>query len=85
MSANVLYFASLRERFGRAAEALDVPPEGATVRWLVESLRARGGPWAESLAEGRAWRVAVNQDMATLDSALRDGDEVAFFPPVTGG
>ncbi|HRE12644.1 MAG TPA: molybdopterin converting factor subunit 1 [Usitatibacteraceae bacterium] len=85
MSANLLYFASLRERFGSAGEALELPVDGATVKTLVDSLRARGGPWAEGLSEGRAWRVAVNQAMASLDTPVRDGDEVAFFPPVTGG
>ncbi len=85
MSANLLYFASLRERFGRDGETLDLVGEGESVRSLVIRLRERGGPWAEGLAEGRAWRVAVNQAMASLDTPVRDGDEVAFFPPVTGG
>ena len=81
----VLYFASLRESLGRSSEQITLP---ATVRNL-ESLRAllvtRGGAWEEGLAPGRPVRAAVNQNMALGDTALADGDEVAFFPPVTGG
>jgi molybdopterin synthase sulfur carrier subunit len=81
---NVLYFASLRETFGVANESVAVP-SAATVDGLIASLRARGGAWAEALAAGKRWRVAVNQDMAALDTPLKAGDEVAIFPPVTGG
>jgi molybdopterin synthase sulfur carrier subunit len=82
---NVLYFAALRERFGRAGEALSLPLEAPTVRDLVTVLRARGAPFDDALAPGRAFRVAVNQDVATPDQTLAEGDEVALFPPVTGG
>jgi sulfur-carrier protein len=51
----------------------------------VAALQSRGGAWAEELAAGRAFRVAVNQDIVALDSPLSDGAEVAIFPPVTGG
>jgi sulfur-carrier protein len=81
----LLYFASLRERVGRAREELAVAPAGATVAALLEELRGRGEPWNEALASGKSWRVAVNQRMADESTALRNGDEVAFFPPVTGG
>lgn len=84
MQVRVLYFASLREKFGRAAEALELA-EAATVADLLALLRARGGVWAEALAEGRPVRAARNQDMARPGTALAEGDEVAFFPPVTGG
>jgi len=80
----VLYFASLREALGTADESLPVP-DAATVAALIEMLRNRGGAWAESLASGKRWRVAVNQNMVTLDAPLKAGDEVAIFPPVTGG
>ena len=80
----VLYFAGLRESFGSAGESLPVPSP-ATVAELINVLRARGDRWADSLAAGKRWRVAVNQDMATLESPLKAGDEVAIFPPVTGG
>ncbi len=80
----VLYFASLREKLGTSGESVALPA-APTVAGLVDALRARGGAWAESLAEGKRWRVAVNQEMAGLDAALKVGDEVAIFPPVTGG
>ena len=83
MKLRVLYFARLRERFGVAEETLDFA--GATAADLVAQLQARGGVWAEELAAGRAFRVAVNQDIVALDTALPDHAEVAIFPPVTGG
>ena len=83
MKLRVLYFARLRERFGLAEENLDFA--GATAADLVAELQARGGVWAEELAAGRAFRMAVNQDVVALDAALPDHAEVAIFPPVTGG
>ena len=83
MKLHVLYFARLRERFGMAEETLDFT--GATAADLVSLLQARGGVWAEELAAGRAFRVAVNQDIVGFDAALSDHAEVAIFPPVTGG
>ncbi len=80
----VLYFAALREAIGVAEESVEVP-QPATVGALVEALRARDGKYADALAASRRWRVAVNQDMVGLDAALKAGDEVAIFPPVTGG
>ncbi len=84
MKVRVLYFASLRERLGRDLEEVELA-EGATVAGLLALLRARGGAWAEALAEGRPVRAARNQDMAKPGTPLAAGDEVAFFPPVTGG
>ena len=80
----VLYFASLREAFSCESEVW-VQPLPATVSALIDALRARGGAWTEALGPTRRWRVAVNQEMATLTTALAEGDEVAIFPPVTGG
>lgn len=82
---NVLYFARLRESLGRDAEKIELPAGVADVAGLTAWLRARGEAWERELAPGRSWRVAVNQDMARPESPVRDGDEVAFFPPVTGG
>lgn len=81
----LLYFAGFRERLGRSREEIAPRREPATVGSLVEELRSRGEPWSEVFAPGRNWRVAVNQDMAEAATPLRAGDEVAFFPPVTGG
>jgi molybdopterin converting factor subunit 1 len=83
MTLRILYFARLRERFGVAEETLDFA--GTTAADLVAELQVRGGVWAEELAAGRAFRVAVNQDIVALDAALPDQAEVAIFPPVTGG
>ena len=83
MKLRVLYFARLRERFGVAEEALDFA--GVTAADLVAQLRSRGDVWAEELAAGRAFRVAVNQDLVALDVTLPEDAEVAIFPPVTGG
>jgi molybdopterin synthase sulfur carrier subunit len=85
VKVKVLYFASLREKLGTGAEELDLPAGVASVDALRAHLRARGGAWAEALAEGRLLRAAVNQDMADGAAAVKAGDEVAFFPPVTGG
>lgn len=81
----LLYFARLRETFGRDGEDLALPAGVRDVAGLTAALRARGEPWSSELAGGRAYRVAVNHDMATADTAVGDGDEVAIFPPVTGG
>ena len=81
----VLYFAWLRERMGRSDEDLPLPPGVATVGALVDWLRARDPAGASAFAESAAVRAAVNQEFAQPDTPVRDGDEVAFFPPVTGG
>jgi len=81
----VLYFASLRETVGCAREQVALPGSTPTVALLVEVLRAREGRWPEAFAPGKGWRVSVNQQMADLATPLKVGDEVAFFPPVTGG
>ncbi|HMM47531.1 MAG TPA: molybdopterin converting factor subunit 1 [Thiobacillaceae bacterium] len=83
MKLRILYFARLRERFGVGEETLDF--DGATVGELVAHLQARDGVWAEELAEGRLFRVAVDHDVVALDAGLKDDSEVAIFPPVTGG
>ncbi|HNQ04669.1 MAG TPA: molybdopterin converting factor subunit 1 [Thiobacillaceae bacterium] len=84
MNIRLLYFARLREVFGRDREALELSSPAALAD-LLAALRTRGGVWAEELAQGRAFRLAVNQDIAGPEAALADGDEVAIFPPVTGG
>ena len=83
----LLYFASLRESVGCSREQVALPANGATatVSAVVDSLRARNGNWTEAFAPGKQWRVAVNQQMADLATPIKPGDEIAFFPPVTGG
>lgn len=81
----VRYFARLREDVGMAEEQVALPSSDATVADVLSVLRARGGRFAEALAEKRVVRVAVNHDLVKVDAHLKTGDEVAFFPPVTGG
>lgn len=85
MKVELRYFASLREALGRDGEQLELPESVATAGALRSHLRARGEPWADALAEARTLRVAVDQAMASAETPLHDGAEVAFFPPVTGG
>ena len=84
MRFNVVYLARLRELLGRGNEHIELP-DASTIATLVETLRSRGGAWALELAAGRAVRFAINQEMTDSSAALSDGDEVALFPPVTGG
>ena len=81
----VLYFARLREAFGRERERVELPGDIRDVAALTAWLRRRGDAWERELAAGKPVRIAVNQDMAGAGTPLADGDEVAFFPPVTGG
>jgi sulfur-carrier protein len=81
----ILYFAWLRERIGTASEELTLPAEVETVANLVEFLAARGGGYAAAFANRRAVRCAINQEFAPTRATVHSGDEVAFFPPVTGG
>lgn len=85
MKVKVLYFAALRERLGTPGEEIELPAGVGTVAALRSHLRGRGGAWELALAETRLVRTAVNQDMAPPTAVLNAGDEVAFFPPVTGG
>ena len=83
MKIQLRYFASVREALGRGSEQRDT--HAATLRQLRDELVAQGEPYAQALAAGRAVRMALDQVMVQDDAALRDGCEVAFFPPVTGG
>jgi molybdopterin synthase sulfur carrier subunit len=83
MRVTVRYFAGLRESLG-PQEPLELP-DGATAGVARDLLIARGGRHAEALARGRAVRCAVDQVLAEDSAVLRDGAELAFFPPVTGG
>ena len=81
----LLYFAWLRTRIGMAEETVDPPAAVRTVAALVEWLKSRGPNFAEALKTQKLVRVAVNQAYVGYDHPLAPGDEVALFPPVTGG
>lgn len=85
MKLRLRFFAALRESLGRAEEEIEVPPTVSTVGALRAHLRERGGAWAEVFSPTRAVRAAVNQEMVQPAAPVKAGDEVAFFPPVTGG
>lgn len=81
----ILYFARLREALGTASEELALPQSVVDLAGVREIIVRRGEPWSQELAASRPVRAAVNQDMAADDTPVQDGDEIAFFPPVTGG
>ena len=85
MKINLRFFASVRELLGTAQEVLEVNEPLRTVGEVRTLLIARGGNWEYALAQGRALRMAHNQVMCDADTVIGEGDEVAFFPPVTGG
>lgn len=85
MKINLRFFASVRELVGTGHEVLEVAAPQMTVGEVRTLLIARGGNWEYALAQGRALRMAHNQVMCDADTAIGEGDEVAFFPPVTGG
>ena len=81
----LLYFAWLKTKTGLAEEEVSPPPEVTTVAELLAWLQTRGPGHAEALADLNALRVAVNQEYARPGDPVRPGDEIALFPPVTGG
>jgi len=81
----VLYFAWVRTKTGLAEESVSLPAGVATVGQFLAWLKGRGPGFAEALKDPMFIRVAVNQEFAGADTRLSDGDEVALFPPVTGG
>ena len=83
MKVHIRYFASVREALAKSDEAIE--SRAQTLGALRDELLSRGEPYASALARGKAVRMALDQVMTDEDAALRDGAEVAFFPPVTGG
>jgi molybdopterin synthase sulfur carrier subunit len=81
----ILYFAWLRERVGQSQETLTPPAGTSTVGDLMAWLAERSSGHASAFANRRAVRCAVNQEFADPTTPVGPGDEVAFFPPVTGG
>ncbi|WP_374339987.1 molybdopterin converting factor subunit 1 [Methyloversatilis sp.] len=84
MKIKVLYFAALREALGSPGETIELPGSATTLAAVRALIAGRGGDW-DKLAQMKNLRAAVNQRMAEPDAVVADGDEVAFFPPVTGG
>ena len=85
MKIELRLFASLREALGISQETIEVPVSVKTVAELRTFLTERGDAWSHALAEGKALRCALNQQMVDANTPLQEGAEVAFFPPVTGG
>jgi len=81
----ILYFAWLRERVGRGEEAVRLPEDVRTVGALMTWLAGRGDGFATAFGAENKIRCAVNQEFGGPETPVKPGDEVAFFPPVTGG
>ena len=81
----ILYFAWLRQKTGIDAEDVEMPPEISDVAGLLDWLKKRNSNFADALVDFDSIRVAVNQEFAELDAPVAQGDEVAIFPPMTGG
>lgn len=85
MKIQLRFFASVRETLGVTQESITVPENVITVGDVRAFLQQRGGVWADALADKRSLRMAYDQNMTDAATPIRDGGEVAFFPPVTGG
>jgi molybdopterin synthase sulfur carrier subunit len=81
----LLYFAWVRQKIGKSEEAMPLPASVTDVATLVAHLKTRGAGYADALADPSRIRVAVNQRHSGFEASVAEGDEVAFFPPVTGG
>ena len=85
MKLQLRFFASVREKVGCSTMDLDLADEKITANQVRQLLITRGSPWDQAFASDKVLRMALNQNMIADDTDLRDGDELAFFPPVTGG
>jgi len=81
----IRYFARLSESLGLRSEELGYRAEFASAKDIIDHLMARGDPWAGEFGGDNRILIAVNQEMAEPGAAVKDGDEIGFFPPVTGG
>jgi len=81
----ILYFAWMRQRIGLSTETVELPADVVTVDGLIDWLIARGDGYGVAFEKRDVIRAAVNQDYVPFDHPVADGDEIAFFPPVTGG
>ncbi len=85
MKVKVLFFAALREQLGTPGEEIELPRDVTSVAGLRSHLKSRGGAYEKAFSEKTLVRTAVNQDMVPATARIKPGDEIAFFPPVTGG
>ncbi|MEC7488109.1 MAG: molybdopterin converting factor subunit 1 [Pseudomonadota bacterium] len=81
----ILYFGWVRSRIGFSKEECMPPPHITTVATLIEWLKQRGGGYAQAFEDVSSIRAAVNQEIAPHDARISAGDEIALFPPMTGG
>ena len=81
----IFYFTSLREQLGTHAEELAAEKAPEDMAAIVSFLKSRGGAWSDVFVGTQPVMMALNQEVAALEDKVSDGDEVAFFPPVTGG
>lgn len=81
----IRYFASLRDRLQQSEEQMELPSDISQIQALMQHLSQRGGVWHQVFSEDPSILCALNQEMAKLDTPIGDGDEIGFFPPVTGG
>jgi len=85
MQLTILYFARLREALGQSREVVEPPPTVTSLGQLRAWIISRGEPWSSAFSQVQPVRMALDQVVSPDEAALRDGAEVAFFPPVTGG
>lgn len=85
MTVKIVYFAWVREKIGLDQEVYELPSAQTTIADLISSLKSRGAPYQEALEHETVIRAAINQEHALRDQVIKDGDEIALFPPMTGG
>jgi molybdopterin synthase sulfur carrier subunit len=82
---NIIYFALIRENIGKSSDTIDLTSDITTVQKLIEHLETKGEKYEVAFAQPDLIRVAVNQEYVNLDHPVTNTDEIAIFPPMTGG